>query len=109
MSAQAAADCSDRVDSTRRVLCHSRIWQLAVVAVLMLAGAIYLPALTAGAAMDDWALIRGPGAGGAASALECFSHPFLDHYFRPLTALSFFIERRIFGIHLFFYHQTNLL
>ena len=37
---------------------------------------------------DDHALISGTGIGGGNSLAECFTVPFLKHYFRPLVSVS---------------------
>lgn len=84
-------------------------WQLACLAVIIISGLIYLPAMKGMAVWDDHALIGGSGIGGGDTLYHCFSKPFLFHYFRPLVSVSFFIDHKLFGSGAIFYHQTNIL
>src|SRR5690349_12147225 len=83
--------------------------RLAYLAVLVLAGAVYTPALSGTLIWDDAMLVGGQGIGGGQSLARCFTAPFLNLYFRPLVGMSFFAERRLWGDNPFLYHQTNLL
>ena len=58
---------------------------------------------------DDHELLTGAGIGNAQSIWDCFTRPFLFHYYRPLTSLTFLIDHRIWGVAPFGYHVTNLL
>src|ERR1019366_5137207 len=41
--------------------------------------------------------------------VAAFTHPFLGHYFRPLTSASFVFDSSFAKQTPFFYHQTNIL
>src|SRR5260221_13124896 len=84
-------------------------WRLACLAIVLLSGLLYLPAMSGLAIWDDHFLISGSGIGGGNSLGSCFSEPFLQHYFRPLVSVSFFLDHKLWGTGTFFYHQTNLL
>src|SRR5437667_9622531 len=86
-----------------------RLFSYAVIGILILAGAIYLPSIGGLAFSDDLILIGGQGIGGGERFADCFTHPFLGAYFRPMVSVSFFIERKLFNGNPFFYHQTNIL
>src|SRR5690242_14603812 len=79
-------------------------WRLACLAILLLAAGVYMPTLSGMPIWEDSRLI-----GGYDSIQECFTKPFLGDYFRPLTALSFYIDHALSGHEPFLYHQTNIL
>jgi hypothetical protein len=84
-------------------------WRLACLAIVVVSGLLYLPVLSGLAIWDDHSLIAGSGIGGGKSLIDCFTEPFLKHYFRPLVSISFFLDHRLWGTGTFFYHQTNIL
>src|SRR5258706_13478717 len=86
----------------------NKLW-IASIATMILGAIIYAPALTGPAIWDDHDLLNGMGLGNAQSVWDCFRKPFLFHYYRPLTSLSFFLEHKLAGENPFLYHQTNLL
>lgn len=79
------------------------------IAIALLAIAIYMPSLSGMAIWDDHALLSGQAIGGGKSLIDCFTHPFLGNYYRPLTSASFYVDRHLWGAGPFFYHQTNIL
>lgn len=84
-------------------------WRLACLAVLLVAGLLYLPALSGEFILDDLMLVGGPGIGGGKSFVHCFTRPFLLSYYRPIVSAVFYGQNQ-FSRHIpFFYHQTNIL
>lgn len=83
-------------------------WRLALFSIFLVSVAFYLPTLTGGAVWDDFDLMSGNGFGGN-SLTSAFTHPFLGHYFRPLTAASFVLDSTFARATPIFYHQTNIL
>ncbi len=83
-------------------------WRLAWIGVCVLAVAIFIPALFGPMVWDDHELLTGAGIGNAQSVWDCFNRPFLFHYYRPVTSISFLIDRRLWGEAPFGYHLTNL-
>jgi tetratricopeptide (TPR) repeat protein len=86
----------------------------AAVAIVLLAGLVYLPSIHGSKIWDDTELLSGKGLGNAVSIPQCFRAPFLYHYYRPLTSASFLLDHRIWdhgvwGSNTFGYHLTNLL
>ncbi len=79
-------------------------WRLSLLGLLILSGTVYAGSLGGLPIWDDRLLI-----GGYSSAAQCFTKPFLDVYFRPFVALSFYLEGKLWGRVPFFYHQTNIL
>ncbi len=69
---------------------------------------LYLPAMTGGTIWDDDDLVSGAAFGGN-NLLSAFTHPFLGHYFRPLTSASFVIDSWFAKGTPFYFHQTNML
>lgn len=61
-----------------------------------------------GAIWDDVDLISGAAFHGN-TMKSAFTHPFLGHYYRPLTSASFVIDSWFAKETPFFYHQTNIL
>ena len=83
---------------------QSRWYRAAIYAILLLSAAVYLPSIDGLALWDDRALI-----GAYRSLGQCVETPFLQHYFRPLVSITFFLEWRVWGRDAFFCHQDNLL
>ena len=83
-------------------------WRIGIICVFAVAVLLYLPSAAGGAVWDDVDLLSG-AAFGKNTLLSAFTHPFLGHYFRPLTSASFVIESSIFHSTPFLYHQTNIL
>ena len=69
---------------------------------------IYLPALWGRPVWEDPALISGDGTGGT-TLIGAFTHAFLGSYYRPLTSVSFFIDRHFADNTPYIYHQTSVL
>jgi hypothetical protein len=65
---------------------------LAVAVLAALAIGVYLGALRGGFVWDDYALMDGSAIGGGSLA-GCFRSAFLDHYYRPLVSVSFYLDR----------------
>ncbi|HEV2471924.1 MAG TPA: hypothetical protein VGS41_04620, partial [Chthonomonadales bacterium] len=84
-------------------------WRLAVCLALAISGLVYLPALSGQAIWDDRNLLNSPSTDCRNSFTGCFTTPFLQHYYRPLVTLSFYLDRKLWNGGLFFYHQTNIL
>src|SRR5579859_4428035 len=82
-------------------------------AVVLISAIVYWPSIRGGMIWDDSEILSGKGIGNAASFLDCFSRPFLYHYYRPLTSLSFLIDRRIWNssgaMHTIGCHLTNIV
>ena len=83
-------------------------WRIGLIVVFTLSVVLYLPSLMGGAIWDDVDLISGAAFHGN-SLKSAFTHPFLGHYFRPLTSVSFVIDSNFAKETPFFYHQTNIL
>ena len=83
-------------------------WRLALISIFLVSVAFYLPTLTGGAVWDDFDLMSGNGFGGN-SFYSAFTHPFLGHYFRPLTSASFVLDSLFARSTPLYYHQTNIL
>jgi tetratricopeptide (TPR) repeat protein len=84
------------------------VWRLCFALVLVLSGLIYLGAMHRALIWDDHALIGSKATVGL-TFRECFTRPFLDHYFRPLVSLVFFLERSLWGQDPLGYHAINIL
>ncbi len=84
-------------------------FRAALWAVLLIAGAVYLPSLNGLLLWDDYFLVGGSAIGGGKSLIKCFTSPFLSYYYRPMVSASFFLDHQIWGATPFGYHQTNLL
>jgi tetratricopeptide (TPR) repeat protein len=93
----------------------SQLWLAAALAVVT---GVYLVALRGGLVWDDHALIEeSPAARSLAPASEYFlrmfwsnpEHAASPRFYRPLTALSYALEVRLFGLEPFHFHLTNLL
>jgi hypothetical protein len=82
---------------------------LAIIGVLLLSMIVYVPALGGLPVWDDRAIMSGWGVGGGETFAQCFANPFLGHYFRPFTSLSYFLEMRLVGPNPMLMHQTNIL
>jgi len=85
------------------------LWLASCAAILLLAGGVYLPAMTGGFIWDDLEILSGSAIGGGESLADCFTRPFLENYYRPFVSASFYLERTLAGRTPFFYHQTNVL
>src|SRR5262249_54399540 len=84
-------------------------WRFAWVGVCILSALIYLPVLNGPPIWDDHELLSGAGIGNAHSIWQCFTRPFLFHYFRPLTSISFLFDHSIWGQITIGYHLTNVV
>ena len=82
----------------------SRWYRIAVYAILLLSAAVYLPSIDGLALWDDRSLI-----GAYRSLRQCIDTPFLQHYFRPLVSITFFLEWRAWGRDAFYCHLDNIL
>jgi tetratricopeptide (TPR) repeat protein len=80
-----------------------------MLAILVVSALVYLPALRGMEILDDHVIATGAAIGGGKSFLDCFTHPFLFSYYRPLISVSFWAEMRLWGTNPFLLHQTNLL
>lgn len=76
--------------------------------ILLLSAAVYFPALSGSPILDDRMISSGAAIGGG-SFVDCFTKPFLFHYFRPLVSASFWLEMKWHGANPFLLHQTNIL
>jgi hypothetical protein len=84
------------------------VWRLLFALISAVSGLIYIGAMNRALIWDDHALI-GPNATVGLTFRECFTRPFLDHYFRPLVSLVFFVERFLWGQDPLGYHAFNIL
>lgn len=85
-------------------------YRLLALGILLLSGLIYLPSLTGNPIWDDKGLLLGRGVLSAHSLRECFTVPLIGTtYFRPVVAISFYIDRALFSGLAFFAHQENIL
>ncbi len=75
---------------------------------LAFSAAVFLPALAGLPVWDDDGFISSSAIGGGSLA-GCFTQPFNQSYYRPLTSFSYFLDHRVFGSGMFFFHQTNIL
>src|ERR1051325_4227535 len=87
----------------------NRKWRWIIFAIVALSAFIYLPSLRGGPVWDDHDLISGKGTPGATTRSGCFTHPFLSHYYRPLTSASILIDRTLWGDKTVGFHATNLI
>ncbi|AIE87796.1 hypothetical protein [Fimbriimonas ginsengisoli] len=83
--------------------------RLLMMALLILSALVYLPALGGLPILDDHMISSGAAIGGGKSLRDCFTEPFLFHYFRPLVSASFWLEMRFHGANPFLLHQTNIV
>lgn len=88
----------------------SSAWKTAAAAAVpaLVAMVLYAPSAGGEFVWDDFALADGSGIGGGESLLACFHRPFLDHFFRPLVAVSFFFDRRWWPDNPTAYHWVNI-
>jgi len=63
-------------------------FRAALWAVLLIAGAVYLPSLNGLLLWDDYFLVGGSAIGGGKSLIKCFTSPFLSYYYRPMVSAS---------------------
>jgi tetratricopeptide (TPR) repeat protein len=92
-----------------RDLTYSHIWLFACALILLLSALLYTSALSGERVWDDHMLLSGEAIGGGDRLLYAITRPFLDHFFRPLVSVSFFLERRLWHDHIPGYHLTNVL
>ena len=83
-------------------------WRLGLIGVFALAFVIYLPVLHGKPVWEDVQLMSGDGTGGR-SFVDAFTHSFLAGYYRPLTSVSFILDRVLAGGATTAYHLTNIL
>jgi len=76
--------------------------------ILLLSAVVYFPALSGYPILDDRMISSGAAIGGG-SFVDCFTKPFLFHYFRPLISASFWLEMKWHGANPFLLHQTNVI
>ena len=84
-------------------------FRIASIVIVLLSGLIYLPVIHGTVIWDDKEILLGRGIGAPQSILQCFMRPFLFHYYRPLTSVSFLIDHWMWGSNTFGYHLTNIL
>jgi hypothetical protein len=84
------------------------VWRVALFVTFLFSIALYLPAMMGAAIWDDFELIDGSGFG-KNNLVSALTKPFLKHYFRPMTSVSFVIDSGFAKSTPFFYHQTNIL
>lgn len=84
------------------------LWRLWLALICALSSLIYLGALNRAMIWDDHLLI-GPNATVGLTFRDCFTRPFLDHYFRPLVSLTFFVERALWRQDPLGYHAVSIL
>ena len=82
----------------------NRWYRIAVYAILLLSAAVYLPSIDGLALWDDRSLI-----GAYRTLRQCIDTPFLQHYFRPLVSITFFLEWRSWGRDASYCHLDNIL
>lgn len=83
-------------------------WRLGLIGVFALSILIYVPSLWGKPVWEDPLLISGQGTGGN-TFLGAFTHPFLGSYYRPLSSVSFIVDRHFQDQTAYIYHQTNVL
>ncbi|MGC8666639.1 MAG: tetratricopeptide repeat protein [Chthonomonadales bacterium] len=81
----------------------------AVIAIIVIAAGVYSSALQGMMIWDDHVLVGGSGIGGGHSFASCFTQPFLEHYYRPLVSVTFFLDHLMWSTTPLGYHQTNIL
>ncbi len=88
----------------------NRIWWIAgAAAVVLLSGILYLPTINSTTIWEDRELLSGTAGNDPQSVRDCFTKPFIYHYYRPLTLLSFYVERRMAGENPVSFHRTNVI
>jgi tetratricopeptide (TPR) repeat protein len=92
--------------SQRRFILTPFGW--AVSLVLLISGALFLPAAHGLPVWDDAGFMSGETVGGN-SLIGCFTEPFNRSYFRPLVSLSVYADRHLVGNNTFVYHTSNIL
>lgn len=76
---------------------------------MLFSALIYAGSLNGALVWDDRMIVSGEAIGGGDSLLHCFTQPFLNHFFRPLVSVSFYLERMLWHNNPLGYHVTNLL
>ena len=84
------------------------VWRVALFVTFLFSIMLYLPAMMGAAIWDDFELIDG-SCFGKNTLVSALTKPFLKHYFRPMTSVSFVIDSGFAKSTPFFYHQTNIL
>lgn len=84
------------------------VWRVALFVTFLFSIMLYLPAMMGAAIWDDFELIDGSGFG-KNNLVSALTKPFLKHYFRPMTSVSFVVDSGFAKATPFFYHQTNIL
>ena len=80
-----------------------------VVSIAVLSAALYASSLMGMMIWDDYVLVGGSGIGGGKSLASCFTQPFLEHYYRPLVSVTFYLDHLMWSTTPLGYHQTNIL
>jgi len=75
----------------------------------VIAVAAYLSALSGTFVWDDTVLADGSGIGGGSSLAACFRTAFLDHFYRPLVSVSFYLDRLLWPENARAYHWVNII
>ncbi|MEP6756412.1 MAG: hypothetical protein ABJA67_12985 [Chthonomonadales bacterium] len=83
-------------------------WMALCFGIICLGALLYFPSLTGSKIWDDRMLLDGSGIGGG-SLRNCFVHPFMGRYFRPGVAVTFALERQLWGDNIQPYRMTNLI
>lgn len=81
----------------------------AVVAIAVISAGVYASSLQGLLIWDDHVLVGGSGIGGGRSFVSCFTHPFLQYYYRPLVSATFYLDHLMWSTTPLGYHQTNIL
>ena len=76
-------------------------------ALFVIAYALFAPSLDGQMIWDDEGIMDGGFIGGG-TWIGAITRPFIS-YFRPLTSLSFMLDRSLHGTDIFYYHLTNIL
>ena len=82
--------------------------RLAYIAIFVLSIALYSRTVNFLPVWDDNQIFQKQAFGGG-SLWGVFTKPFLGHYFRPLTSLSYWIDFQLGNTTPFIWHQTNIL
>lgn len=83
--------------------------RLMAMVIVLISALVYLPCLAGLPVWDDRAILAGWGIGGGKTWQQCFTNPFLQHYYRPFTSLSYFLDEHFLGKTPILLHQTNLI
>lgn len=83
--------------------------RLMAMMIVLLSVLVYIPCLSGLPIWDDRAILTGWGIGGGETWQQCFTKPFLGHYYRPFTSLSYWLDEHFLGKTPLLLHQTNLI